>query len=131
MAPMDGMVTYVNRQTSEYVVEGEPLIGISSLWSQRAIGYLRQPYPIDPRVGMPVQITTRSRQRQTYSSRVSQVGGPLAYITNALAQIRLNALVDVGLPVVVDLPNHAQVRPGEIVDVILLPTMAGSGQPVN
>jgi multidrug resistance efflux pump len=131
VAPIDGMVTFVVRQANEYVVEGEALIGISPLWSERAVGYMRQPYPVDPQVGMPVQITTRSRQRQTFSSRISQVGGPLEYITNALAKIPINALVDVGLPVVVDLPSQAMVRPGEIVDVILLPAVAQSSRPVN
>jgi multidrug resistance efflux pump len=118
-APMDGMVTYVNRQPSEYVAENEPLIGISPLWSEHAVGYLRQPYPVDPYVGMPVEIITRTRQRQKFTTHVIQVGGPLEYITNSLAQIRLDKQVDVGLPVVIGLPHQTKIRPGELMDVFV------------
>jgi len=121
LAPISGMVSLVYRQTGENVVEGEALISINSLWSDRLVGYMRQPFPVDPKVGMEVSVTTRDAKRQEFRSEITQVGAQVEVITNALAFVRTGFLVDAGLPVVVGLPPGVQVRPGEIVDLVLHP----------
>lgn len=120
LAPISGMVHMVNRQAGEYVTEGEPLITINSAKSDRIVAYLRQPYTIEPELGMEVQVATRTRHRQRFRAEVSQIGAQVESITNTLAFMRLGALVDVGLPVVVNVPPGVNVRPGEVVDVIML-----------
>ena len=120
-APISGMVQAIYRCSAEYVVEGEPLITINSSRSERVVAYLRQPYPIDPEIGMEAEIVTRSRKRQRFTSRISEIGAHLETITNSLAFIRQGAMVDEGLPVVFPVPMEAHIRPGEIVDVILKP----------
>ena len=122
-APISGMVSYINRQAGEYVLEGEPIVAVHSLWSDRVVCYLRQPYPADPDVGLKVRITTRTAQRQQFWTTVSHVGAQVEAITNALAFIRQGMLVDVGLPVIVNLPPETRIRPGEIVDMWLEPSL--------
>jgi multidrug resistance efflux pump len=116
-APISGMVNTIYRQRGESVVEGEPLIAINSHWADRIVGFLRQPYPLDPAVGMSVHVTTRERKPRKFWSEVTQVGTHVEVITNSLAFIRQGSLVDAGLPVVVDIPRGLQVRPGEAVDI--------------
>jgi multidrug resistance efflux pump len=124
VAPFSGMATAVLRQQGEYVLDGEPLVAVDSLWSDRVIGYLRQPYPVEAQIGLPVKVTTRTHQRTQFWSTISQVGAQVEVITNALAFVRQGSLVDVGLPIVIDLPPQSRVRPGEIVDLWIKPTEA-------
>jgi multidrug resistance efflux pump len=117
VAPVSGMVCPGGRQEGEIVLEGEPVIGIETLRSDRVLAYLRQPYPVDPEVGMRVRMTTRNRVRQQFSLCISHIGAQVQPITNALAFVRQGALVDVGLPIVIDLSAGCGIRPGELVDL--------------
>lgn len=124
VAPISGMVAAISRQPGEYLMDGEPVLNVHSLWSDRVVGYLRQPYPVDPQVGLDVKITTRTRSRQQFWSSVAQVGAQVEVITNALAYVRQGALVDVGLPIIIEVPPAARIRPGEIVDLWIKPPAA-------
>ena len=121
VAPISGMVQVIYRHSAEYVVEGEPLMTINSGRSDRVVAYLRQPYPLDPEVGMEAEILTRTRKRQRFVSRISEIGAQIETITNSLAFIKQGSTVEEGLPVVFPVPMDANIRPGEIVDVILRP----------
>ena len=130
-APISGMVSYINRQPGEYVLEGEPFVAVHSLWSDRVVCYLRQPHPLDPDVVQKVRITTRTAERQQFWTTVSHVGAQVEVITNTLAFVRQGALVDVGLPVIVNLPPETRIRPGEVVDMWVEPVLrkVAAGQP--
>ncbi len=119
-APISGMVGTVHRQAGEHVVDGEPLVTVLAPRSGQIIAYLRQPYFLDPEVGMPVRVSTRTGKAFSFDSSVSQVGAQVEVITNALAFVRQGALVDAGLPVVISVPDDVHIRPGEIVDVTLI-----------
>jgi hypothetical protein len=81
------------------------------------VAYLRQPYPVDPEIGMRARATTRTRSREQYSLSITHVGAQVEVITNVLAFVRQGAMVDVGLPIVMDLPAYSRIRPGELVDL--------------
>jgi multidrug resistance efflux pump len=121
VAPISGMVQVIYRHSAEYVVEGEPLMSISSARSDRVVAYLRQPYPLDPEIGMEAEILTRTRKPRRFTSKISEIGAQIETITNSLAFIKQGSMVDEGLPVVLLVPMDAHIRPGEIVDVILKP----------
>jgi multidrug resistance efflux pump len=135
VAPMSGMVQWINRQPGEYLAEGEILLTINSPKADRIVCYLRQPYALEPAQGMKVEVLTRSHQRQTFLAEVAQVGAQVEVITNALAVIRPFTTVDTGLPVVIQLPPEVNVRPGETFDVRFLtgasPSPASPGDPSN
>lgn len=116
-APIAGMISSVVHQPGENALEGEALVTIHAAQADRVIGYLRQPYPIEPQIGMEVLMTTRERKPRRLSGAVTQVGAQVEIITNALAQVRIGALVDAGLPVAISLPPGINLRPGEIIDL--------------
>jgi multidrug resistance efflux pump len=124
VAPISGMVHLVNHQPGEFLAEGEPLLTINSPKADRIVGYLRQPYVVEPKLGMKVEVITRSRQRRKFFAEISQIGAQVETITNSLAVIRPFAAMDVGLPVVVKVPPEVSVRPGEAFDLVFLSTAA-------
>lgn len=130
-APVTGMIGTILRQPGEYLVAGEPLVFINSLWSDRVVGYLRQPYTVDPKVGMAVLLTTRTYQRQRFQAQITQVGAQIESITNTLAYLRTGFLTDAGLPIVVTLPANIRIRPGEVVDMLIRSKKSGNGSGVN
>lgn len=119
VAPIDGLVTGIHRQPGEHYMAGEPLLTISSLQSDRIVGYLRQPYAMPIRNGQRVRVTTRETGRRQFWSEISHVGAQVEVITNTLAVLRVGALWDSGLPFVVRLPMGINLRPGEIVDLAI------------
>lgn len=121
-APISGMVHMIHRQPGEYVGDGEYLLTIHSTRASHIIGYMRQPYRMEPEIGMPVQVLTRSTQRRQFQSIVRQVGAQMDYITNAVAYMKPAALVDTGLPILIDVPPHVNIRPGEVVDLVFQAT---------
>lgn len=120
-APIDGIVNGVFRQPGENVLDGEIIVAISALHSPSIIGYLRQPFPIEPQVGMAVEVRTRSLQRQVGLSQIIGVGPQLEPITNSLAMAQPGSALDIGLPIAIRTPPNLKIRPGETVDLILQP----------
>jgi multidrug resistance efflux pump len=129
VSPIAGMVSMPLRQTGEFVPAGEPLLTISSARSEHVVAYVRQPYGFDPQVGMTAQVTTRTGQRQAFISQIAQVGAQVEVLTNALAMMRPGQLVDVALPVIVPVPPGVNIRPGEIVDVLITEPPAQNAAP--
>lgn len=95
------------------------MVSIQGHRAERIIGYMRQPIGFDPKAGMSVQVLRRTISRERFPSVIHHVGSHFETITNALALVRDGALVDVGLPVVIELPPDQPIRPGEIVDVLV------------
>lgn len=129
-APISGMVNAIQRQPGEHVLEGEPIAYISSQRAERVVGYLRQPYPVQPEVGMRAVLTTREWQRHKFEGVVTQIGAQVEFITNSLAFLRPGVLVDSGLPVAIDLPMEAQIRPGEVIDIEIQPVTSEQVTPL-
>jgi multidrug resistance efflux pump len=129
VSPITGMVGLPQRQAGEFVPAGELLLTVNSLRSDRVIAYLRQPYRVDPKVGMTARVTTRTYKRQVFTSQVVQVGAHMEVLTNSLAFLRPGYMVDAGLPIVVQVPKDIHIRPGEVVDVLLTEASAGTPAP--
>jgi multidrug resistance efflux pump len=121
VAPISGRVHGISHQMREFVMEGEPLVTIASPRSERIVAYMRQPFAFEPQPGMEVEVLTRNRKPQKFTTRIVEVGAQIEAITNALAFVQQGALVDVGLPVVLAVPPNVQLRPGEMVDVTTRP----------
>jgi multidrug resistance efflux pump len=116
-APIDGVVSAIHRQAGEHFTDGEPLLTISALRSDRIVGYLRQPYTMPVRAGQRVRVTTREASRRQFWSEIAHVGAQVEVITNTLAVLPMGTLWDSGLPFVVRLPPGTNLRPGEVVDL--------------
>lgn len=123
VAPIDGVVTLMLRRAGETVAAGEPIFQISATRSERIVGFLRQPLPLEPVPGMSVEIRTRTMPRQIGVATVAQVGQQMEPIPpSLLAAMRLPVAAvstEVGLRVHVTPPAGFTLRPGEQVDVIV------------
>jgi len=119
-SPLDGIVTAIHRRAGEALLAGEPIVTISSTESSRIVGYLRQPISIQPEPGMAVRVATRSFRRLEVESTIMGVGAQFEVITN-FALLHPSVPFDMGLPLAIVIPPElqAQLRPGELVDVII------------
>jgi multidrug resistance efflux pump len=123
VAPIDGVVTLLFRRTGEVVTAGEPILQISATRSERIVGFLRQPVPLEPEPGMEVIVRTRSFIRRMGTAKVAQVGQQLEPISpSLLAAMRLPVTAiptDLGLRIHITAPAGLALRPGEQVDLII------------
>ncbi|MCC7377040.1 MAG: hypothetical protein IT581_20435 [Verrucomicrobiales bacterium] len=128
VAPIDGIIGGFLRQPGEFLVEGEPLVTVHSSQATHIVAYLRQPFGLEPQAGLSVRVSRRGSKRERFDTAIRHVGPQFETITNALAMIREGTLLDSGLPIIVDIPAHVSVRPGEVVDLVIRSgaTLAGA-----
>ncbi len=150
-APIDGTVSTVYRYAGENVAAGEPIVTITSTHSDRIVAYLLPPWRVEPTVGTPVEVRTRHGARAVGRARILEVGRYLDNITPTLAyqlgvrasalaqaaqpaaQLNFNNLPIPGLPLAISVPPGLNLRPGEAVDLRLLPAgeAASAAAPAN
>src|SRR5215475_9939323 len=121
IANADGMVNVIFHRTGEAIVAGEPIITIAAYNPVRIVGYIRAPVMSEPAVGTRVEVRSRGPGRDVGIASIVEVGTQLETIAPALAPPVKFTAVDLGLPISVSLPPNLKIRPGEIVDITLLP----------
>ncbi len=122
-SPMDGVVSAIFRRTHERIVRGEPIVTVAATKAAHVVGYIRQPVNALPNVDDAVFIRTRSQKRQVAEGKIVKVGAQYELINPALLSTDSNR-VEMGLPILVSLPQNLSVSPGEFVDLAIRP--AGS-----
>jgi multidrug resistance efflux pump len=122
-APMDGIVSVVNRRSGENIAAGEPILTISSERAERIIGFLRLPFSYEPKVGDTVEIRTRGSNAQKASATIQKVGSRMELFTQPLRVRGFAAAQERGLPILINLPESLKVYPGEIVDLFVKRTV--------
>ncbi len=121
-AAVDGMVDVIYHRVGEAVTVGEPIVGIAPSNAVRIIGYLRPPIVDEPRLGARVEVRTRGQHGQVGAAKIIEVGTQFEPLPTALQiPIRL-ANSELGLPLSISVPSSLKIRPGELVDLTLLPT---------
>ncbi len=118
-APLDGQVGLVLRGVGEHVVAGEPLLTVVSAVADHVLAYVRQPLRVQPEVGMAVRIRAPSRDRGEGVGRVLRVAAQLEPLPELLLGPGLRP--EKALPLIVSLPAGIAVRPGERLELALLP----------
>ena len=119
-SPIDGIVTWIHARAGENVIGGEPVVTISASESERIVGYMKQPFAVQPANGQPCEVRTRSWKRLSAESVITAVGAQFETITN-ISLLRPDQMPDIGLPVAIAMPPELKdhLRPGEVVDVIV------------
>jgi multidrug resistance efflux pump len=119
LSPISGFVSVVHRRAGEAVMPGEPILTISGTRSEKIIAYLRQPVRMEPRVGMAMEIRSRSYGRAGARGEIVSVGGQMEPILPELLPLRAsgNSVTEYGLPVMISVPPELTLIPGEIVDL--------------
>jgi hypothetical protein len=115
------MVNVIYHRSGEAVTAGEPIVAIATYNSVRIIGYLRPPIYDEPKLGTRVEVRTRGPRRQVGSANVVEIGAQLEPVAPALVGAFKVANVELGLPISISLPPNLKIRPGEVVDLTLLP----------
>jgi multidrug resistance efflux pump len=119
-APIDRMVSGGWCSAGETVTEGYVMMMVNATEAMRIVAYMRQPFPVDPVPGMQAKIVTHSKvQRVLAVTEVETVGRFLEPITNSLARLGTDQMVDMGLPVSFKIPKEVNLRPGETVGLML------------
>jgi multidrug resistance efflux pump len=118
-APFDGVVMFVHHQAGEKIARGLPIISLASTNAANIVAYIRQPIQRHPSTNDEVQVTTRTTPRLTVTARIVKVGAQLEPINPALLSAEAKRM-EVGLPIIVALPDKLKLMPGEFVDVAYL-----------
>lgn len=118
-APLSGKVSVIHRRPGENIVAGEPIITVTASDSERIVGYLRQPLPLEPHVGMAVQVRQRSGARQESWANILAIGNHFENINSNL--LRPGMPFEIGLPISISLPPDLTLIPGELVELTLRP----------
>jgi multidrug resistance efflux pump len=129
VAPIDGIVTILHKRAGEQILPGDALVTITSRRAERIVGYLPQAFPINPKIGMKVEVATRSPfslRRTKSTATIVGVSPHLESITNAIVRPSwLQSSVPVlGRVVSLSLPTDLRLLPGQPLDITLLPTEA-------
>jgi multidrug resistance efflux pump len=123
---VDGMVDVIYHRVGEAITAGEPIVGIAPFDAVRIIGYLRPPLLEEPKLGGRVEVRTRGPGRQVGLAKITEVGTQYEPLPAALQMPVRLANSELGLPLSVSVPPSLRIRPGELVDLRLLPgTEAG------
>lgn len=129
LAPIDGVVTAIHRRAGEQILAGEALLTITSKRTDRIVAFVPRSSPINPRVGMNVEVSTRKLRRQTCRARIIGVGPHLEGVTNAMimppASVQPVLIPSVGRPISISLPPSLNLLPGELVDLHVLSSAGG------
>jgi multidrug resistance efflux pump len=120
-APVDGMVDVIYHRIGEAVTAGEPIVGIAPFNAVRIIGYLRPPLLEEPKLGGRVEVHTRGPNRQVGAAQIIEVGTQFEPLPSALQLPVKMANTELGLPLSISVPPSLKIRPGELVDLKLVP----------
>jgi multidrug resistance efflux pump len=125
VAPIDGMVARMLRSNGERVGADEPLAVIHSPRPEYVVGYLPQPFRLEPKVGMLVTVRSNSYRGQEFTGHVMQLGVHVEEMHEV--QMIPRPAMEKGLPIKIALNGAAPLRPGEIVNVTLSDEPASGG----
>lgn len=121
-SPMDGTIMKIYRRVGERVAENELLLEVSGDQPERIMGFVRQPLSVVPQPGDIVQVRSRGQQGRKAEAKVVRVGVRLELFTQPLRVRGFDASMERGLPVLLTCPEELGLHPGELVDLIPLPS---------
>lgn len=125
-APISGMISMVHHVPGERILRGMPIVSVSDPESKRVIAYLRQPVSRIPTTNDLALIMTRTQPRRTIPAQILRVGAQFEPINPALLDAETKR-VEVGLPILVNVPPGTRLLPGEYLNLSI--EYAGSGIP--
>ena len=120
-SPIDGRISKIFKLQGTSVARGEPILTVASPEVDYILGYIGQPIRVEPSQGMEVEVRSRGLHRSVGQAQVTEVG-PRIELFNAPLRVRgMGNAQQRGLPILVSIPANMQLRPGELVDLRLLP----------
>ncbi|SMO47476.1 HlyD family secretion protein [Gracilimonas mengyeensis] len=119
-APMSGIVSKVYKHDGEFARAGDQILEIEATEPSYIVGYLRQPFVIEPEEGMEVEVRTRKPSRHFFTSHIVKIGGHIEILEPGMGTPGASAQ-ESGLPIQIAIRNTGDVTlyPGEFVDIVL------------
>ena len=136
LAPIPGTVSTIYRRSGENVAAGEPIVTITATRGERIHAFLLPGSTLEPRVGMAVEVRSRSGRRASGQARVLHVAHHLDLMdsTLVLSSTRRPASsygqasgaptaaaglpsLPIGRPLSISVPESLDLLPGEPVDL--------------
>ncbi len=117
-APMDGMVTLIHRRKGERILRGDSIATVADTQARRVIGYVRQPVSLLPTTNDTVRIVKRTAPQMVGNGKIERIGAQFEFINPALLSADTKRM-EVGLPILVSVPNGFPLVPGEYVTLTI------------
>jgi multidrug resistance efflux pump len=117
-APIDGTVSSIAKRPGEKVLRGEAILTVTAPTSDRIVGYMRQPLGAIPTTNDTVRVRTRTLHRQVAEAPILRVGTQMEAINPALLSAD-STRREVGLPILIPIPDGMHLTPGEFVDLAI------------
>lgn len=119
-ASQSGVISRLSGKSGEFVRAGDEILTIESKDPAYIIGYVRQPFSVEPQAGTEVEIRTRKAGRPFFNSRIEAIGGHITMIEDQMQ--RPGSMLESGLPVKISILSRGDIHltPGEIVDIVIL-----------
>lgn len=130
VATTNGVVTMIHHHLGEQVLAGQPIVTITCGQSERIVGFLPQHHPVEPHVGMDVEVRTRTTGRARGCAMVTGISPYLEPLTNSLVSplaVRPVLMPPMGRVISISLPRGLHLLPGEPVDLWFTRRSSGSG----
>jgi multidrug resistance efflux pump len=118
-SPIDGTVMEIFERPGQSAELAQPIMTIASDRGDYIIGYLREGQP-KPAPGMSVVIRTRGVATRSMRSYVESVAPQVEPLPER--HLRKLAVPEWALPVKIAIPPEAELKPGEMVDLVFHPT---------
>lgn len=122
-SPVSGILQDLTKSAGGWVSRGDTVAVVEARESEYIVGYLRQPFSINPEVGMKVEVRSRKMDRSRYEAEISELGAQIRPINPNMQRPGMS--LETGLPVKILISQEfADVfYPGELVDLILQPSL--------
>ena len=118
-SPINGTVMAIFKRPGESAALGIPIMTIAGDRGDYIVGYLREGQTAHAAPGTAVTIRARGRGGRTFTSYVQSAAPQVEPLPER--HLRKIAVPEWGLPVQVALPPEADLKPGEMVDLIFHP----------
>jgi multidrug resistance efflux pump len=121
-SPIDGTVIEIHKYPGEHARAGKTLMEIAGKDAPFILGYLREDQPLRPAPGMKVTLRTRggATPRRAFDTYVAAAGPQVESIPKR--HLRNPSVPEWGMPVQIAIPPEADLRPGELVDLVFYPS---------
>jgi multidrug resistance efflux pump len=115
-SPIDGTVMKIFQRPGESAKLALPIMTIAADRGDFIIGYIREDQAIEPTPGMRVTVRTRGANRRSMQSYVASVAPQVEALPDR--HLRNVDIPEWALPVQIKIPPEADLRPGEVIDLI-------------
>lgn len=116
-SPISGTIAAIYFHPGQAIRAGNPILTVVQPESRSIVTYVRQNQRFEPKIGMQVSINKRSLTKQMAKTHIDRVGDQ--YEPVPIRQLRNPSVPEWGIPVRITMPDDLQLRPGELVDLII------------